>query len=186
MLSTGLGPAFLCLRIAAGPTRASNRPSPLAFSPEPRAAPPCSLTCGTRESATASYLLRVLVSLRERTHRSAPDPPYPLVPSPLHPRQLARHQAASRRRFDRASPRGEARAARPTGWRARQGRRVHADPGATAGKRERTPLPLFPWHPRREARGRGRHLARDGGGPGATWAFPPRDSAAQVQKEGRG
>jgi hypothetical protein len=31
----------------------------------------------------------VLVSLRERTHRSVPVPPYPLVPFPLRPRQLA-------------------------------------------------------------------------------------------------
>jgi hypothetical protein len=77
------------------------------------------------------------------------------------------------------------RAAEPTGWRARQGRRVHADPGATAGKRGMTPLPLLPKNPRRGKHRRGHHLARGGGGSRARWTFPDRSPAAWIQK-GRG
>jgi hypothetical protein len=184
MLSTGLGPAFLCLRIAAGPTRASNRPSPLAFSPEPAGSPAVLADMRDPRVSHRDLPLRVLVSLRERTHRSAPVPPYPLVSFPLRPRQLAQppSRLAPPVPSSQHARRG-ARPGRPAGAHAKAG--VGARTQERPGKSRKTPLPSSPWHPRRAACCRGRHLARDVGGPGAAWTFPPRDSAALVQKEGR-
>jgi hypothetical protein len=185
MLSTGLGPAFLCLRIAAGPTRASNRPSPLAFSPEPAGSPAVLADMRDPRVSHRDLPLRVLVSLRERTHRSAPVPPYPLVSFPLRPRQLAQppSRLAPPVPSSQHARRG-ARPGRPAGAHAKAGVSTRAQ-GRPRGKGKRPRCPISPRIRGGASLSRGRHLARGGGGPRARRSNPVRSPAAWIQK-GRG
>jgi hypothetical protein len=106
--SYAVSPACGCCR----PTCAA-RPKPVPSSISATRAPP--------DSRFSSLISLAAV----RTPHASPYP-FPYLSALTSPARVRR----PRRRFNRAGPRGEARAARPTGWHARQDRREPANPRA--------------------------------------------------------
>jgi hypothetical protein len=123
-------PFLALLQPSPRPDRAQNQPTPqLPLTP---LHPP---TSGSRRSAA-----HLLSSLSLPCGPRTPTPfPFPYLSALTTPARARR----PRRRSSRASPRGVARAAEPAGWRARQGRRERADPGAT-GEKGKDPAALIP------------------------------------------